>query len=423
MNVFDEFAWRGLHFDSTEGVSAVLAADPVTVYSGFDPTASSLHVGNLVPLMSLARMQRFGHHVIAIAGGGTGMIGDPSGKSAERNLLTREQVDANVAGVKTQLSHMLDFDSTSNPARLVNNADWLGRISLMDFLRDVGKHFSVNVMLARESVKRRIESEEGISYTEFTYMLFQAYDFLVLYDEYGCRMQIGGSDQWGNILSGVDLIRRTRNVQAFGLVLPLLTTASGEKFGKTEEGAVWLDARRTSPYKFYQYWLNAEDADVDKLLKTFTWLGREEIEGLAEAVRDRPEKREGQRKLAQEVTTMIHGPTECARAERASRILFGEEISDLSPQDVTDIFNDVPSSSLESGVLADGMPVIDLAKGAGVVPSKGEGRRLIESGGFYINNRRVGDIKYVVTSQDVVADGFIVLRKGRNKYHLVKLEA
>ncbi|MGB0716790.1 MAG: tyrosine--tRNA ligase, partial [Phycisphaerae bacterium] len=302
MSVFDEFSWRGLHYDSTEGVSGFLSGDPVTVYSGFDPTATSLHVGNLVPLMSLARMQRFGHNVIAIAGGGTGMIGDPSGKSAERNLLSREQVDANVAGIKTQLSHMLDFDSATNPARLVNNADWLGTISLMDFLRDIGKHFSVNSMLARESVKRRIESTDGISYTEFTYMLFQAYDFLVLHDEYGCRMQVGGSDQWGNIISGVELLRRKRNVQAFGLVFPLLTTSSGEKFGKTEDGAVWLDAGLTSPYKFYQYWLNADDADVEKLLKTFTWLAEDEISGLAEAVRDRPEKREGQRKLAQEVT-------------------------------------------------------------------------------------------------------------------------
>ncbi|MHC5111864.1 MAG: tyrosine--tRNA ligase [Planctomycetota bacterium] len=421
MNVFDEFSWRGQVHDSTEGAKALLGKEDVTVYCGFDPSASSLHIGSMVPIMGLARLQRFGHHVIAIAGGGTGLIGDPSGKTAERQLLSEEQVQANVEGIKQQLSHFLDFDSKANPARLINNADWLRPISLLDFLRDVGKHFTVNAMLAKESVKRRIESEDGISYTEFTYMLFQAYDFVVLHDKYKCNMQVGGSDQWGNIVTGIDLLRRMRGIQAYGMVFPLITTATGAKFGKTEAGAVWLDPAMTSPFKFYQYWLNTDDRDVIRYLKTFTWLGEDDIGACRSLLESAPEKREAQRKLAEEVTTMLHGPTECDKARRASRVLFGEEIKDLSSQDILDIFEDVPSSSVSGDSLTDGISLLDLAKDSAVVSSKGEGRRLIQSGGLYVNNRRISEMDYVVTRADVVSGEFVVLRKGQKKYHLVRV--
>src|SRR5437667_2781204 len=266
MTLYDEFTWRGIVYDATEGLADLFAKERVTAYIGFDPTASSLHVGSLLPAMALARLQRFGHAPIAIVGGGTGMIGDPSGKSQERALLSRDEIDANVAGIRQQLSKFLDFDSTANPARIVNNADWLASVDLLTFLRDAGKHFTVNYMLQKESVNRRLESEEGISFTEFSYLLLQAYDFLQLFDRFGCTLQMGGSDQWGNITAGIDLIRKLRAKKAQGLVWPLMTMASGVKFGKTETGTVWLDPERTSPFRFYQFWLNANDADVERYL-------------------------------------------------------------------------------------------------------------------------------------------------------------
>src|SRR5438105_1379394 len=297
-NVYDEFAWRGLVYDATEGVSALLVADHVTAYIGFDPTASSLHVGSLLPVMALARLQRFGHSPIAIVGGGTGMIGDPSGKSHERPLQSREQIQENVAGIKQQLERFLDFDRASNPARLVNNADWLAELDLLGFLRDTGKYFTVNYLLQKESVNRRLESAEGISYTEFSYLLLQARDFLELFDRFGCTLQIGGSDQWGNITAGIELIRKLRGTRAHGLVWPLMTTASGAKFGKTEAGTIWLDAARTSPFRFYQFWLNTDDRDVVPYLRSFTFLDRDAIDALEAATRTAPEKREAQRVLA-----------------------------------------------------------------------------------------------------------------------------
>ncbi len=322
---FEELQWRGLVSDATPGVDAVLRTEKVVAYIGFDPSASSLHVGSLVPVMALARMQRCGHSPIAIAGGGTGLIGDPAGKKTERPLLTQEQVEFNLQGIKLQLSRFLDFEGTANAARIVNNADWLTTISLTDFLRDIGKHFKVNVMLTRDSVRRRLDSEEGISFTEFSYMLLQAYDFLVLYQRYGCTLQMGGSDQWGNIVAGADLIGRVADGKAHGIVFPLVTSASGEKFGKTEAGTIWLDPERTSPYHFYQFWLRTDDRDVSKYLKYFTWLGAEEIAELETEIRTRPEAREGQRRLAEEVTRMVHGDEALEQAQRVSELLLRRE--------------------------------------------------------------------------------------------------
>ena len=372
--------------------------------------------------MGLARLRRFGHPPIAIAGGGTGLIGDPSGKTQERQLLTREKAEANLVGIRAQLARFLDFEAKANPARIIDNADWLTTISLMDFLRDVGKHFTVNAMLAKDSVKRRLEGEEGISFTEFSYMLLQAYDYLVLYDRTGCRVQMGGSDQWGNIVAGIELIRRLRQDRAYGLVCPLVTTASGVKFGKTEAGAVWLDAGLTSPFAFYQFWIQVDDRDVLSYLKFFTWLGREEIAELEGATTAAPERREAQRRLAEEVTRAVHGDGELAKAERASRVLFGEEIGDLTVAQVEEIFRDVPSSELPRAALAaPGMPLVDLLASTGLASSKGEARRAIEGGGISVNNRRVSDARSAVTLDDALEGTLLVLRKGRKSYHLVRI--
>ncbi|MFP5379220.1 MAG: tyrosine--tRNA ligase, partial [Vicinamibacteria bacterium] len=326
MTLREEFEWRGVWYDATEGTAEALDAGPVTAYVGFDPTAPSLHVGHLLPIMCLARLQRFGHRPIALVGGGTGLIGDPSGKSQERTLLTLETVAENARGVRAQLERFLDFDGP-HAARMLNNVDWLGSIGFLEFLRDVGKHFTVNAMLARESVKRRLGSDEGISFTEFSYQLLQAYDYLVLHDREGCTLQMGGSDQWGNIVAGCDLIRKVRGARAHGIVVPLMTTASGAKFGKTEAGAVWLAPERTSPFRFYQFWLNVDDADVVKYLKAFTWLDRERIEELERAIVDAPEAREAPRTLAREVTRLVHGESELQRAERASAVLYGGAVA------------------------------------------------------------------------------------------------
>lgn len=435
MNLFEEYQWRGIVYDATEGVADALAREKLTAYIGFDPTAASLHVGSLLPVMTLARLQRFGHSPIAIVGGGTGLIGDPSGKTQERQLLTKEKIEENLQGIRSQLLPFLDFEAKGNPARIVNNADWLTAISFTDFLRDVGKYFTVNSMLAKESVRRRME-ESGISFTEFSYMLLQAYDYLVLYDRYGCKLQMGGSDQWGNITAGIDLIGRLRSDEswqpsqegekkpplAHGIVFPLVTTSSGIKFGKTEAGAVWLDPKLTSPFRFYQFWYNTDDRDVDQYLKFFTWLTREEIEELARSRQSAPERRESQARLAQEVTRAMHGETALAKALRASAILFGEEISGLEPQEVEDIFADVPSSEIPEDRLAgEGMPIVDLLVQTGLVPSKAEARRSIPSGGIYLNNQRSADDKRRITLNDTIGGRFLVLRKGRKTYHLVRV--
>jgi tyrosyl-tRNA synthetase len=421
-DVFDEFRWRGLVSEHTEGLPELLARERVTAYIGFDPTASSLHVGTLLTIMGLARLQRFGHAPIAIVGGGTGMIGDPSGKTVERQLLSREQIDANVAGIRRQLERFLDFDRAGNPARIVNNADWLASFDLLGFLRDTGKYFTVNYMLQKESVNRRLESEEGISYTEFSYLLLQARDFLELFDRYGCVLQMGGTDQWGNITAGIDLIRKLRATKAHGLVWPLMTTAAGTKFGKTEAGTVWLDAARTSPFKFYQFWLNTDDRDVIAYLKYFTFLDRDRIDALDRATERAPEQREAQRVLAREVTTVVHGAAQVERAEHASSLLFGEDITTLSVADVLAVFDDVPSTEMPADALGgDGIGIVDLVARVQLAPSKGEARRLVQSGGIYVNNRRVADPQTRLTRAQAIAGELFVVRKGSKQNHVIRL--
>ena len=421
-NLIDELTWRGMVYDATPELAETMARERVTAYVGFDPTADSLHVGSLLPIMALARLQRFGHSPIAIVGGGTGLIGDPSGKTQERQLLDASQVAKNLAGIRAQLERFLDFDAVANPAKIVNNLDWLGSLSLIDFLRDTGKYFTVNYMLSKESVKRRLASEDGISYTEFTYMMLQAYDFLVLYDRYGCTVQIGGSDQWGNILAGTDLIRRIHAGKAHGLVFPLVTNSAGAKFGKTESGTVWLDPARTSPFKFYQFWLNTDDRDVMMYLKYFTWLDRSAIDALEKETIERPERREAQMTLAREVTALVHGADELGRAERASRVLFGGSIEALSADELMDVFEDVPSTGMErSRFEGEGLSVVDLFADCGIAASKGEARRLVRAGGVYLNNRRAADENERVTLDTAIEGRLLVVRKGQKNYHLVQI--
>jgi tyrosyl-tRNA synthetase len=420
-NIFDELKWRGLLYEYVNGVQDLLDQKPVTVYNGFDATADSLHVGHLVPLLALARLQRDGHHPIALAGGGTSMIGDPSGKAAERQLLNQEQIEANVAEIKLQLAHFLDFEVKANPARVINNADWLMSLNLIEFLRDTGKHFTVNYMMAKDSVKTRLDRDEGISFTEFSYMLLQSYDFLHLFETEGCELQTGGSDQWGNITAGVELIRRVRGKPAFAIVYPLITKADGTKFGKTETGTVWLSPQRTSPYRFYQFWLNTDDRDVVKYLKLFTFLDQPTIQELENAVQTKPEQRQAQRRLAHEMTRTVHGESELAGAVQASQVLFGGELRGLPAEAIQDIFADVPSSSLLKSQLDEGLLLVDLLVHSGLVSSKGEARRAVAEGGVYLNNQRIEDAAQKVTLADASAGKFLVLRRGRKNYHLVKI--
>ncbi|MCW5845739.1 MAG: tyrosine--tRNA ligase [Anaerolineae bacterium] len=421
--IIDELRWRGLIYDMTEGLNDLKADDKLTLYNGFDPTKDTLHVGNLVPMMQLARWQRFGHTPIALAGGGTGMIGDPGGRSTERNLLALEEIDANVVHIKAQLESILDFEVKSNPAQLVNNADWLRQLSLVDFLRDTGKHFTVNYMVAKDSVKSRLEREDGgISFTEFSYMLLQAYDYLHLFNTQNCVVQTGGSDQWGNILTGVELIRRVRGERAHALVYPLITRADGAKFGKSAEGtSVWLSPRYTSPYRFYQFWFNTGDADAVNYLKYFTWLPQAQIAELEHQLLEQPERREAQRVLAREVTRMVHGETALAKAEQASRALFGGDVAGLDAAEIEEIFAEAPSSELAKDMLSDGVTVVDLLVDTGLVSSKAEARRAIQGGGIYLNDERVADGARAIELSQAIDGRFLILRKGRRKYHLVKV--
>lgn len=422
MNLFNEFKWRGMIYEATDGLKKVLAKKKITGYIGFDPSAASFHVGNLFPIMSLARLQRYGHTPIAVVGGGTGLIGDPGGKDRERSLLTKEQIEINLNGLKEQLTRFLDFKSKKNPAIMVNNADWLVKLNMADFLRDVGKYFTVNYMLSKESIKRRLKQKEGISFTEFSYLLLQAYDFLTLYDQYHCILQMGGSDQWGNITAGIDLIRRLRRGQSYGLVFPLVTTAAGTKFGKTETGTIWLDPKLTSPFRFYQFWLNTDDKNVVPYLKYFTQLSKEEIQELEKSTTKVPEKRVSQKRLAVEITKLVHGEIAFKKAERASRILFGEEISGLKRDEILDIFSDVPSSQLTKTVFKGrGISVLKLATICGLTSSKGEAKRLIQGGGLYLNNRRVTNEQKKVSLLDSIEGRFFVLRKGQKQYHLIQI--
>ncbi len=416
-----EFHWRGLLYDQTEGVAEAVASQSLTGYVGFDPTASSLHVGSLLQIMGLAHLQRHGHTPIALVGGATGMIGDPSGKSKERNLLAREDLERNQAGIRAQLEKFLDFDRAGNAARLVNNADWLAPMSFIDFLRDVGKHFPVNYMLAKDTVKRRLD-QDGISFTEFSYMLLQAYDFYHLSRSQGCNLQMGGSDQWGNITAGIELIRKLGESKAHGIVLPLVTNSSGEKFGKTVDGAVWLDPEMTSPYRFYQFWLNTDDSDAIRYLKFFTLLEETDVAELAQSLADAPERREAQKRLAAEVTRTVHGETELARVISASKAMFGGNLADMDARSVQELFENVPSTELAlNRVQGEGLSLIELFADCGVTKSRGEARRLLMGGGLYLNNDRVSDPKFMVTTAHILAGRFLVMRKGAKTYHLVKL--
>ncbi len=422
-DIIAELAWRGLIHQTTEPapqLAAWLNEKPRTVYAGFDPTADSLHVGHLMPLLMLRRFQRAGHKPIALVGGATGMIGDPSGKSDERNLLSPEQLQQNIVGVLPQMRQFLDFESSANPAILVNNMDWIGPFSYLEFLRDVGKHFPVNVMLTKDSVKGRLESESGISYTEFSYMLVMAYDFAHLHKHHGCEMQIGGSDQWGNITAGIDLARRMNGAHLYGLTNPLLLKSDGSKMGKTESGALWLSPERTSPYQFYQYWINVDDADAGKCLRYLTELSQEEIEALDAARAADPGKRESQRRMAEELTRVVHGEEGLSAARRATEIFFGAEISELNDKQLGEIFADVASKELPRARLSDGLPLIDALVESGLSKSKGDARRTIQQGGAYVNNRRISDLEAKLTAKDLASENVLVMRSGKKSYALLR---
>jgi tyrosyl-tRNA synthetase len=419
MSLFEEFEWRGMLYDATEGAREALTKDSVTAYIGFDPTASSLHVGSLLPIMALARLQRFGHSPIALVGGGTGMIGDPSGKSQERTLLSIDEIDANVRGMRAQLERFLDFNVAPNAARLINNADWLRQIGMLEFLRDTGKHFTVNYMLAKESVKRRIASEEGISFTEFSYTLLQAHDYLHLHDAVNCTLQMGGSDQWGNITAGCDLVRKVRGARVHGVVLPLVTTSAGTKFGKTEAGTVWLDPQRTSPFKFYQFWLNTDDRDVIRHLKFFTFLDRAAIEALEKTVTEAPEKRDAQRTLAREVTNLVHGADELTRAERATELMHGGGAAQ-SADDIIAISADVPTTVLTMEEFEKSTNTT-ITVAVGLAGSNGAAARLIRQGGIYINDQRVTDERAALTRAQLIDGQVLTIRKGQRDRRIVRI--
>lgn len=405
----DELSWRGLLHQATDGAAEALARGPVSGYVGFDPTGSSLHVGHLVQVMGLVHLQRAGHRPVALVGGGTGMIGDPSGKSAERNLLTLEQVAENAASIHRQLEQFLDFSGPA-AARMRNNADWLMSVSLVEFLRDVGKHFSVNYMLAKDSVRSRMEV--GISYTEFSYMLLQAFDFLQLHLRDGVSLQMGGSDQWGNITAGTELVRRSTGHEVFGVTLPLVTTADGKKFGKTAEGtSVWLDPQRTSPYRFYQFWINVDDRNAGEYLRMFTLMSREEVEALDVAVDQRPEKREAQAALAMDVTTRVHGAEAAIAARDASRVVFDRkaDVRELPLSVLVMLRGELPGATLAT---PDTLQVLDLLTDSGLVKSRGEARRQVQQGAVTVNGRKLGAEELTVPRHEALHDRFFVVRKG-----------
>jgi tyrosyl-tRNA synthetase len=423
MNIYDELQWRGLVADCTDtaALNERLKAGPIVLYGGFDPTAESLHVGNLVPLLTLRRFQLYGHHPIALAGGATGSIGDPSGRASERQLLTREVLDANIAMQKEQLRRWLDFDSQNNPARLIDNASWTAPVSYLDFLRDIGKHFSVNMMIGKESVRARMEDRDsGISYTEFSYMLLQAFDFYVLARDHHCELQIGGSDQWGNITAGIDLTRKKLGRTVFGLTLPLITNAAGEKVGKSLGGAIWIDAKKTSVYRFYQYWINTDDRDIVRFLKYFTFLSREEIAALESSHMANPGAREVHRVLAGSITSLIHGEAATREAIRASEILFGGGLDGVSEATFNEIVGEVPSKEIERSKLdGAGWPLVELLMQAGLCPSKGQARKDLEGGGIYVNNVREASVARAVTHHDLLFSKHVLLRKGKRNYVVV----
>ncbi len=413
MGLFDELAWRGLVHDFTDPVVPErLDAGGLTAYIGFDPSADSLHIGHLLQMCNLRRLHDAGHRVIALAGGATGMIGDPGGKSEERNLLSPDELAHNLAAIRAQLEAFLP------DAVFEDNAQWLAGLSVLDFLREVGKHFTVNQMVAKESVKTRFEGrEQGISYTEFSYMLLQAYDFLHLHDTHGCNLQLGASDQWGNITMGIELIRKVRGTTVFGLTTPLVLKADGTKFGKSETGAIWLDPRRTSPYQLFQFLVRSDDSVVTSYLRYFTWLPRERIEELEAAVAARPEQREAQRALAWEVTALVHGPAEAERAAHAASLLFSEEIASLDEATLVELFSDAPSCELPRRPV----PLVDALVSSGLASSKSDARRQVQGGGVYLNNRRVRDADACIDpGSNALHGNYVVLRRGRAQHCLLR---
>ncbi len=425
MSILEELKWRGLVADCTdEAELAKKISTPITLYCGFDPTADSLHVGSLVPLLALRRFQLLGHFPIAVAGGATGSIGDPSGKTQERQLLNQETLDRNIASVKVQLAKLLDFETKTNPARLVDNASWTKNVLFLEFLRDIGKHFSVNQMVAKESVRARMEDREtGISYTEFSYMLLQAFDFMVLARDQNCELQIGGSDQWGNITAGIELCRRKLSKPVYGLTLPLIMNADGTKFGKTEAGAVWLDPKRTSVYRFYQFWVNVDDRDVVRYLKFFTFLSREEIEALEKKHAENPGAREAHKSLAKSVTDLLHGENATQEAIRASEILFGGDLKGIAESTFNEIVGEVPTKQIEKEKLdGAGIPLVELLVHAGLCPSKGQARKDVEGGGVNINNVRETNFQRAATSNDLLFGKHLLLRKGKKNYVVVSVK-
>lgn len=414
-----ELRARGFVYQVTEtGLEDAAAKEPVTVYVGFDPTAPSLHLGHVIPLLALSHMQRCGHKVIALVGGGTGMIGDPSGKSSERTLLSEVTIAENSEALKRQIGNFLDFEG-DNPAIIVNNGDWINNTNLVQFLRDIGKHFTVNAMLAKDSVKARLEDRsQGISFTEFSYMILQSMDFLELHNRYGCNMQMGGSDQWGNITAGIDLIRRLKSASAHGLTCPLLTKSDGGKFGKTEGGTVWLDPAMTTPYDLYQYWLNVDDNDVIRFLKIFTFVSLDEIESLEEGVQNNPEKRQAQRILADQFTSLVHGAEIAEECKRASQFLFGGSIDGLKPSTIGFLRTILPSANLSRESLSGGVSIFQALMDTSLVKSKGEAKRLLKDGGVYLNDQRISAGQNIEET-DLLHDQGVFLRVGKKKYGLL----
>ena len=421
VNAYEVLQSRGFveWCNAADRLQEVMQNEMVTAYVGFDPTADSLHVGHLIPIMALAWLQRSGHRPIALAGGGTGLIGDPSGKSKERNLITVEQVRFNVEGVRPQLAHFLDFDCGENSALLINNYDWLSTYTFLDVLREVGKHFSVNNLIAREYVRSRLnDPEKGISFTEFSYVLLQSIDFRHIYENYACRLQMGGNDQQGNLIAGTDYVRKTTGAEVFGLTQPLLLTSSGTKFGKTEEGAVWLDSKRTSPYRFYQFWINTDDRDVERLLKLFTFLSLEEIASVMEAHEKAPEARGAQRRLAFEVTAVVHGANTAFNVVKASGVLFGggTDLSEIGEETLLMLREEMPFS--ESGIALPAA-VVDVLVACGACESKGEAKRAIKQGGVSVNEKRIADEAEALSRDMLLAEKYLFVRIGKKRFHLV----
>lgn len=430
MNFVEELRWRGMIQEIMPGTEEQLQKELTAGYVGIDPTADSLHIGHLVGVMMLKHLQRAGHKPIALIGGATGMIGDPSMKSAERKLLDEETLRKNQAGIKKQLEKFLDFDSDApNAAELVNNYDWMKEFTFLDFIRDIGKHLTVNYMMAKDSVRKRLssESKEGMSFTEFSYQLLQGYDFLHLYQEKNCRLQMGGSDQWGNITTGSELIRRTIGGEAFALVCPLITKADGGKFGKTESGNVWLDSRYTSPYKFYQFWLNVSDDDADKYIKIFTDISKEEIDSLIAEHQKTPHRRSLQRRLAEEVTTMVHSREALEAAIEASNILFGNSTADalrkIDEETLLQVFDGVPQFTVSKEKIAEGVKALNLlTEDAQVFPSKGEMRKMVASGGVMINKERLNSFDELIDSNYLISNKYILAQRGKKNYFLLIVE-